>query len=282
MSVEMARRKQRQPSQNISKKVKSDVESPSKEVSAVSTEDVNATHNEDGAILYSPIDAFDSVIEIAEVGLQAIVYEHPLPFNEFKRQHGNKDDLGVRLCLPKLEKDFIMGLRALSHEDIRVQVFQKQGNKYQCSESDMAVDEIFRVSVSGYLDGPKDSISGIAYLFKAGFVSMKPYIEDDSGDNMDSNVVCFRLRIGLTEKAFDNNDGLLDSGKSLWSKCMLKMMKWLRPELHTNEAIYGISANRVSSENSLQDCEGSPSGPDYASQQEFDSSSLYEAIKPDQ
>jgi hypothetical protein len=282
-SIEMARRKQKRPSQNISKRVKFDVgSSSSREADAVVTSDVNGAHNDHGTIVYSPIAAFDSVIDIAEVGLQAVVYEHPMPPDEFKRQLSDKDALGVRLCLPTVERDFILSWHTFSHEDVRVQVFQKQDNRDQCMNSDMKVDDIWRVLASGYLDGPRDSISGTAYLFKAGFVSMKPYIEDDSRNDMDSNVISIRLRIGITRKAFDSSDGILDTGKSFWSRSMLKMMKWLRPELHTDEAIYGISTSRRSSENSSQVSTGSLSSPENISQQEFDSSALYEAIKPDQ
>eukprot|EP00250_Pteridium_aquilinum_P010690 c19568_g2_i1 orf=83-3961(+) len=245
---------------------------------------LDSTNPSSGVMLYSPVRASDSVIDIAEVGLQAAVYQSFMS-PAVVREDVNEEPLAVRLYLSGVERDSLVGLRALSVEDVRVEVVRQDGSASKGLTLDVKEESDSTSVISGYLDCADESISGFAYLFKAGYISVKPHLRVDTTEDKGKIEVACRLTIGVTRKGFDGSSGLLDGAKSLWTRSMLKVMKWLRPELHTDEVIYGISENKPSSSSprsSTQLFESDEQETEGRSQQAFDPSLLYEAIRPDQ
>ncbi|KAI5079688.1 hypothetical protein GOP47_0005167 [Adiantum capillus-veneris] len=221
--------------------------------------------------------AADAIKGIGDVFADATTTETAM----LKIEPGSKDaSNGVILYSPLKGRDSMMGLRELSIQDVRLEVLQQGCNTPGglIANADTLPDS--KVIISGYLDCSDETITAFTYLFKAGYISVRPLIRVDEKQYVDNPEIVCRLVIGVTQKSFDGCNGLLDGAKSLWSRSMLKVMRWLRPELHTDEAIYGLSENKPTGRSSVlvetdgQETEG-------RSQQTFDPTLLYEALRPD-
>ncbi|MCO5578792.1 hypothetical protein L7F22_032638 [Adiantum nelumboides] len=251
---------------------------------AVPRTEPGSEYASDGVIFYSPVKAGDFVVDFAKISLQAATYEASISSASVKEVIEGRALL-VRLFLSKSHRDSMVGMTAVSIQDVRLEVLQ-QGCE---TPGGLSLKEetlpYLKVILSGYLDCTDETISAFTYLFKAGYISVKPLIRVDEKDNADSLKLVCRLIIGVTEKSFDGCHGLLDGAKSLWSRSLLKLMRWLRPDLHTDEAIYRLSENKAnirSSGQSLGLCEIDEQETEGRSQQTFDPTLLYEALKPDQ
>ncbi|MCO5609414.1 hypothetical protein L7F22_063640 [Adiantum nelumboides] len=250
---------------------------------AVPRTEPGSEYESDGVIFYSPVKAGDFVVDFAEISLQAATYEASISSASVKEVIEG-EALLVRLFLSKSHRDSMVGMAAVSIQDVRLDVLQ-QGCEIPggLSLKEETLPDL-KVILSGYLDCTDETIAAFTYLFKAAYISVKPLIRVDEKDNADSLQLVCRLIVSVTEKSFDGCHGLLDGAKSLWSRSLLKLMRWLRPDLHTDEAIYRLFENKAnirSSGQSLGSCEIDEQETEGRSQQTFDPTLGYEALRPD-
>lgn len=129
--------------------------------------------------------------------------------------------------------------------------------------------EAFDVILYGQFDGSDEDVSGLVHLVSLKFLTLRVV----PGVRLSEDASSFRLRVEVLQSAFDACESLLESTKLLWKKSMMSVMAWLRPEVTTSEARYGVhvSGLEVGSNAELQN--------DSAEQSRFDVGRFYEAIK---
>lgn len=130
------------------------------------------------------------------------------------------------------------------------------------------------VILSGSFDGPDEGVTGLVHLVSLKFFELRPVLgvtlsEDDSS---------LRVRVEILETAFDACESLLENTRPTWKRSMMNVMAWLRPEVMTSEARYGIS-NSTEMEVSL-DIEMGNTTSINRKHSMFDAAGFYEAIKP--
>lgn len=92
------------------------------------------------------------------------------------------------------------------------------------------------VVLSGNFDGPDDAISGLVHLANLKFMTLRPILGVTFSHNMGS----LRLRVEILSSAFDVSESIFDNGRQLWKKSMMNTIAWLRPEVVSSEAKYGV------------------------------------------
>ncbi|CAL9111471.1 unnamed protein product [Musa textilis] len=124
------------------------------------------------------------------------------------------------------------------------------------------------ITLSGTFDGPDEGVSSLVHLVSLKFLVLRLIlVVEDFGD-----VPALRFRVQVLKSAFDACDSILETVRQPWRKSMMNVMYWLRPEVTTSEAIYGIEGP------SVQVDEASSYGRSKHAQ--FDIAEFYEAIKP--
>ncbi|CAN6206485.1 unnamed protein product [Urochloa humidicola] len=128
--------------------------------------------------------------------------------------------------------------------------------------------------VSGCFDGPDEGVSGLAHLVSLRFVTLRVQSISAFRDMGEARVQSFRVRVEVAERAFSSCESLLEVARHPWRKSLMNMMAWLRPEVTTSAAIYGMDGLGMS-------MDGDASA-DFApkSDSQFDLAAFYEAIKP--
>lgn len=122
------------------------------------------------------------------------------------------------------------------------------------------------VILSGNFDGPDEGVSGLVHLCYLKFWTLRPII--DVGVR-NSSLVSVRVRVQILRSAFDACESLLDITRQVWKKSIMGLMAWLRPEVMTSEAKYGVS-NSASMDFDTH----------VKKRTSFDAATFYEAIKP--
>ncbi|XP_015695228.2 E3 ubiquitin-protein ligase SHPRH [Oryza brachyantha] len=128
--------------------------------------------------------------------------------------------------------------------------------------------------ISGCFDGPDEGVSGLAHLVKLRFVTLRVHAFNVSQSGDSVSVVSFRVRLGVMEKAFAACESLLEVTRHPWRKSLMNMVAWVRPEVMTSTAIYGMDGP-------VLPINGDANG-DFTPKKDsqFDLAALYEAIKP--
>ncbi|KAH7301450.1 hypothetical protein KP509_23G027300 [Ceratopteris richardii] len=240
----------------------------------------SSTRSSGDVIFYSPAKVGDFAIYFAEVGLQAAVYHNSMQATIVNGVF-DRGTLSVRLYLSVLDKNSMVGVHPISVEDVRLELYWNEHD----SSRDLTIEEEeeseLNIFLSGYLDCRDDEVSAFIYLFKSGYISVNPQLRiDEKGPAANAEVVC-RLAVGISQKSFDGAGELLNSGKTLWSRNMMKLMKWLRPDLHCDEVIYGVHGNMPINECSTMPFKGDGHDSNNRNQQAFNPLLLYEALRPD-
>lgn len=128
--------------------------------------------------------------------------------------------------------------------------------------------------LSGSFDGPDEGVTGLVHLVSLEFLTLRPVPGVNFSDIMSS----LRMRIEILKSAFDACESLLENTRQLWKKSMMNVMAWLRPEVMTSEARYGVLKS-TQTEFVLH-----PEREDVAANSRkrarFDVVQFYEAIKP--
>ncbi|XP_030540542.1 E3 ubiquitin-protein ligase SHPRH [Rhodamnia argentea] len=151
----------------------------------------------------------------------------------------------------------------LSSKDVHLELVEK------CS-----AEKNQKVVLSGSFDGPNEGVSGLVHLASLKFISVRPL----EGIAFSEDMTTVRVRVEILKSAFDACESLQDNTRQLWKKSMINVMAWLRPEVMTSEARYGICQSETVG-NDLH-----PDERDSATVNrkdvKFDVSGFYEAIKP--
>ena len=145
----------------------------------------------------------------------------------------------------------------------------------ECIEKSMVVDrEVQSVIFSGSFDGPDDGITGLVHLASMEFLTLRPVL----GFNCSEEMTRLRLRIEILKKAFDVCESLLENTRQPWKKSMMNVMAWLRPEVVTSEARYGVALSSEMRVDFVGEMENDISNS--RKHVRFDVAGFYEAIKP--
>ncbi|XP_021758247.1 E3 ubiquitin-protein ligase SHPRH-like isoform X1 [Chenopodium quinoa] len=126
------------------------------------------------------------------------------------------------------------------------------------------------VVVCGQFDGSDDGITGLVQLVSMKFLTLRPVF----GVRLCEDVCSLRIRVEILQDAFSACTSLLDNTRLAWKKSMMSVMAWLRPELTTSEARYGV---HVSSE--IEEDLNSEVDDGSFKDSNFDVGGFYEAIK---
>ncbi|KAL6896865.1 hypothetical protein ACP4OV_007437 [Aristida adscensionis] len=130
------------------------------------------------------------------------------------------------------------------------------------------------VVVSGCFDGPDEGVSGLAHLLSLRFVTLRVQSLRAFRHMGEPRVESFRVRVELMAQAFSACESLLEVARHPWRKSLMNMMAWLRPEVTTSAAIYGLQGLVLPTDGGAN--------ADFApkSDSQFDLAAFYEAIKP--
>ncbi|XWS74480.1 hypothetical protein CRYUN_Cryun01aG0001600 [Craigia yunnanensis] len=153
----------------------------------------------------------------------------------------------------------------LSSSDVSLEFVEKS----MCDDEEME-----SVMLSGSFDGPEEGISALVHLASLKFMTLRPVVLVTLSESLSS----FRVRVEILKSVFNDCESVLENTRQLWKKSMMNVMAWLRPEVMTSEAKYGISESMNMEVNlyPLTEDETSRLGK----RARFDVAGFYEAIKP--
>lgn len=153
----------------------------------------------------------------------------------------------------------------LSSSDISLEFVEK------CTREDT---ETHSVILSGSFDGPDEGISGLIHLASLKFMTLRPVLGVTSLETKSS----LRLRVEILRNAFEACESLLENTRQVWKRSMVNVMAWLRPEVMTSEARYGVSiSTEMEIDLHMETGDGNLNAKKHA---RFDAARFYEAIKP--
>lgn len=153
----------------------------------------------------------------------------------------------------------------LSSSDVTVEFVEK------CMEEEM---ETRKIMLSGSFDGPDEGVTGLVHLASMEFLTLRPTLGTTFSEDMSS----LRVRVEILKSVFDACGSLIENSRKIWKKSMINVMSWLRPEVLTSEARYGVSKPMEMEVDLMTRTKSDVS----ASQKHasFDVARFYEAIKP--
>lgn len=208
--------------------------------------------------------------DISEVVLMDIRLEHGFVGFQLDESfcEGLKYSLRFRLC--NVNESLLGRIKfgqwpVLSSNDISLELIERG------IEEDM---NACSVVLSGNFDGPDEAISGLVHLANLKFMTLRPVMGVTFSQNMES----LRLRVEILSNAFDACESIFDNGRQLWKKSMMNTIAWLRPEVVSSEAKYGV----VKSTN-MDTHLHHEMGDDTSNSRKhinFDTVGFYDAIKP--
>ncbi|XP_031278860.1 E3 ubiquitin-protein ligase SHPRH [Pistacia vera] len=139
------------------------------------------------------------------------------------------------------------------------------------TEKDM---ETHTVILSGSFDGPDEGVTGLVHLANLELFTLRPVPSVTLSEDMSS----VRVRVEILKSTFDACESILENSKKLWKRSMMNVMAWLRPEVMTSEARYGVCKSTEMDVELMTKREGGSSETKKLAK--FDVAGFYEAIKP--
>lgn len=133
--------------------------------------------------------------------------------------------------------------------------------------------ETHSVILSGSFDGPDEGISGLVHLASLKFMTLRPVMGITSLENISS----LRVRVEILKSVFEACESLLENKRQQWKRSILNVMAWLRPEVMTSEARYGVSITEMEIDLHMEMADGNLNTKKRA---RLDAAGFYEAIKP--
>lgn len=133
--------------------------------------------------------------------------------------------------------------------------------------------ETHSVILSGSFDGPDEGISGLVHLASLKFMTLRPVMGITSLENISS----LRVRVEILKSVFEACESLLENKRQQWKRSTLNVMAWLRPEVMTSEARYGVSITEMEIDLHMEMADGNLNTKKRA---RLDAAGFYEAIKP--
>lgn len=143
-------------------------------------------------------------------------------------------------------------------------------------ENDSASEDSKKAKIpfySGIFDGPDEGVSGLVHLVSLKLLTLR--VISEVGESFLTSSLKFRVEI--LKNTLDACESLMESARQPWRKSMINVMSWLRPEVVTSEAIYGISRSEAEVIDEHEETASSGSSRKHT---EFDAAAFYEAIKP--
>ncbi|XP_057849243.2 uncharacterized protein LOC131060147 isoform X2 [Cryptomeria japonica] len=215
----------------------------------------------------------DGYFDLAEVVLCDLKFGEGMASKKWMSVQGEDVEFSIRLRLNMQQsRNARVGFWPLiPAKDVSVE-FLLPASPDGCSCEEEVFDSSTLVLFEGYFDGPDEGVSGLAHLISQGFITLRMA--------SDQKLVCqnssCRVQILITKKAFDACSMLSESLRHSWKKSMVNAMSWLRPEVATDEAIYGSFASEnmeanfdlFSQSDAIDDLDN-----------HFDTIAFYEAIK---
>lgn len=153
----------------------------------------------------------------------------------------------------------------LSSSDVSLEFIEKSLSDGEETESLM---------LSGSFDGPDEGVSALVHLASLKFLTLRPVLEVTLSESLSS----FGVRVEILKSVFDDCESLLEKTRQLWKKSMVNVMAWLRPEVMTSDAKYGVCESVNMEVDLYPVTEDETSRP--GKQARFDVAEFYEAIKP--
>ncbi|XP_077216092.1 RING-finger, DEAD-like helicase, PHD and SNF2 domain-containing protein [Tasmannia lanceolata] len=129
------------------------------------------------------------------------------------------------------------------------------------------------VIFSGIFDGPDEGVSGLFHLVSQKLLMLRPVSEIRVLEN---GLSCC-VRVEILKTAFGACESLVDNTRQPWKKSMMNVMAWLRPEVSTPEAKYGISKLKIEESDRCPEKDATFGSRKHT---RFDVAGFYEAIKP--
>lgn len=218
-------------------------------------------------LIYIDIDqshwASDEHFDIAEIYLIGLKFSDGLIDYGLIEDSFRKSEFSLRFCLCDVEEgSFRLGnFPVLPAESIILEYLVLENHSPEESRE-------CTVLLSGTFDGPDDSISCLVHLVNLKFLTLRLDLEVANLGLVPS----FRFRVQILRSAFEACESLLETVKQPWRRSMMKVMSWLRPEVTTSEAIYGLERSNVQ-----LNAAGGFGSKKHA---RFDAAGFYEAIKP--
>lgn len=209
-------------------------------------------------------------LDISEVVLMDLRFEHHFVGFQFDDSfyESSRYSLRFRLCNVN---EFLLGRIKFGHwpilssSDISLELIDKgmEEGTDACS-----------VVLSGNFDGPDDAISGLVHLANLKFMTLRPVM----GATLSRSTGSLRLRVEMLSSALDACESIFDNGRQLWKKSMMSTIAWLRPEVESSEAKYGLVKSTNVDSHSLHEMgDGSSNTRKHIN---FDTVGFYDAIKP--
>lgn len=209
-------------------------------------------------------------LDISEVVLTDLKFREGFTCFAFTEEFYQDSKYYLRFQVPNSSK--VVGRIKLGHcpvlssDNVSLELVEK------CSSSDSV--EMCSVVISGSFDGPDESICGLVHLVSLKLVTLRPVLGTIDSEGTSS----FRVRVEILKNAFDECESLLEVSRQLWKKSMMNVLAWLRPEVLTSEARYGMSESVKREVDLYPDMDDESSGPKKRAR--FDVAGFYEAIKP--
>lgn len=211
----------------------------------------------------------DEHLDISEVVLMDLNLREGFSGHEVNEEilMDNKYSLRFRLCNVSGYVDRIkLGhWPVISSIDISLEFIEK------CTMDDVSTCSVI---LSGRFDGSDEGVSGLVHLASLKYMTVRPVLGIVFSEDMSS----LRMRVEMLKSAFDACESLFDNTRQLWKKSMVNVMSWLRPEVMTSEARYGVSKStemELDSQTEMADTNSNPKKDG-----RFDAAVFYEAIKP--
>ena len=217
----------------------------------------------------------DDHLDISEVVLMNLNFREGFSGHELSEEfYGDNKTYSLRFRLCNVN-EYVDRMK-LGHWPVlpSTDIFLEFTEKPKIEDMGMADMGTCSVILSGSFDGSDEGISGLVHLTSLKFVTLRPIMEVGLSKDMSS----VRMRVEMLRSAFGACESLLDNTRQLWKKSMMNVMAWLRPEVLTSEARYGVGkATEVDFDTHTEIADNNSNRKKRG---RFDVASFYEAIKP--
>lgn len=211
----------------------------------------------------------DEHLDISEVVLMNLNLREGFSSHEVNVDLLRDNKYSLRFCLRNVSESVdrikLGHWPVISSTDMLLEVIEK------CTMDDVSTCSVI---LSGTFDGPDDGVSGLVHLASLKFMTMRPIL----GIVISKDMSSVRMRVEMLKSAFDACESLLDNTRQLWKKSMMNVMAWLRPEVVTSEARYGVTKSTEMELDLHTEMADVNSNPKRGGR--FDATVFYEAIKP--
>ncbi|XP_062092301.1 uncharacterized protein LOC133798119 isoform X2 [Humulus lupulus] len=211
----------------------------------------------------------DDHLDISEVVLMNLNFRDGFSGHELSAEFFGDEKYSLRFRLCNVNK-YVDRIKLghwpiLSSTDIFLELIEKP-----------AMEETGACSVilSGSFDGCDEGITGLVHLTSLKFMTLRPLMEV----GLSNDTTSLRMRVEMLRSSFDACKSLLDNTREIWKKSIMNAMAWLRPEVVTSEARYGIRKCAEMDFDVHTEIADANSNPKKSGR--FDVVGFYEAIKP--